>query len=54
MQRTVFEMREVEGRTTDEVAEILDIPAGTVRVHLHRARLRLRALLSEHFRKAPA
>ena len=54
MQRMVFEMREVEGRTTDEVAEILDIPAGTVRVHLHRARLRLRALLSEHFRKAPA
>jgi RNA polymerase sigma-70 factor (ECF subfamily) len=54
MQRMVFEMREVEGRTSDEVAEILDIPAGTVRVHLHRARLRLRALLSEHFRKAPA
>jgi RNA polymerase sigma-70 factor (ECF subfamily) len=54
MQRNVFEMREVEGRTTDEVAEILEIPAGTVRVHLHRARLRLRALLSDHFRKAPA
>jgi RNA polymerase sigma-70 factor (ECF subfamily) len=54
MQRMVFEMREVEGRTTDEVAEILEIPAGTVRVHLHRARLRLRSLLSEHFRKAPA
>jgi RNA polymerase sigma-70 factor, ECF subfamily len=54
MQRMVFEMREMEGRTTDEVAEILDIPAGTVRVHLHRGRLRLRALLSEHFHKAPA
>jgi RNA polymerase sigma-70 factor (ECF subfamily) len=54
LQRVVFEMREVEGRTTDEVAEILDIPPGTVRVHLHRARLRLRALLSDHFRKAPA
>jgi len=54
LQRAVFEMREVEGRTTDEVAEILEIPAGTVRVHLHRARMRLRALLSDHFRKAPA
>jgi RNA polymerase sigma-70 factor (ECF subfamily) len=54
LQRVVFEMREVEGRTTDEVAEILDIPAGTVRVHLHRARMRLRALLSDHFHKAPA
>jgi RNA polymerase sigma-70 factor, ECF subfamily len=47
-------MREVEGLTTDEVAEILEIPPGTVRVHLHRARLRLRALLSDHFRKATA
>ena len=54
LQRVVFELREVEGRTTDEVAEILEIPAGTVRVHLHRARMRLRALLSDHFRKAPA
>ena len=54
MQRMVFEMREVEGRTTDEVAEILGIPPGTVRVHLHRARIRLRARLSDHFRKAPA
>lgn len=54
LQRVVFEMREVEGRTTDEVAEILEIPAGTVRVHLHRARMRLRSLLADHFRKAPA
>ena len=54
VQRVVFEMREVEGRTTDEVAQILDIPAGTVRVHLHRARMRLRALLSDHFHKASA
>jgi RNA polymerase sigma-70 factor (ECF subfamily) len=54
VQRVVFEMREVEGRTTDEVAEVLDIPPGTVRVHLHRARMRLRALLADHFRKAPA
>ena len=54
MQRMVFEMREVEGRGTEEVAEILGIPAGTVRVHLHRARLRLRALLADHFRRTPA
>jgi RNA polymerase sigma-70 factor (ECF subfamily) len=54
MQRMVFEMREVDGFGTDEVAEVLAIPPGTVRVHLHRARLRLRALLSDHFKKAPA
>jgi RNA polymerase sigma-70 factor (ECF subfamily) len=50
LQRVVFEMRDVEERATDEVAEILGLPAGTVRVHLHRARLRLRAQLGTHFR----
>lgn len=49
-QRMVFELREMEEQSTDEVATILGLPAGTVRVHLHRARLRLRALLGEHFR----
>jgi RNA polymerase sigma-70 factor (ECF subfamily) len=53
-QRLVFELREVEGRSTEEVAEILGLPPGTVRVHLHRARLRLRALLAGHFRGAVA
>lgn len=51
VQRAVFELREVEARPTEEVAEILGMPPGTVRVHLHRARLRLRARLSEHFRR---
>jgi RNA polymerase sigma-70 factor (ECF subfamily) len=54
LQRLVFELREVEGRATDEVAEILSLPAGTVRVHLHRARMRLRTLLAQHFRGAVA
>ena len=54
MQRLVFELREVEGRATDEVGEILGLPPGTVRVHLHRARMRLRALLARHFRGAVA
>ena len=54
MQRLVFELREVEGRDTDEVAQILDLPPGTVRVHLHRGRMRLRGLLAQHFRGAVA
>ena len=54
LQRLVFEMREVEGRPTEEVAEILSLPPGTVRVHLHRARMRLRARLSQHFKGAVA
>ena len=49
-QRAVFELREVEQRPTEEVAEVLGIPAGTVRVYLHRARLKLRERLSPHFR----
>jgi len=54
MQRLVFELREVEGRDTDEVAAILDLPPGTIRVHLHRGRMRLRGLLAPHFRGAVA
>ena len=50
LQRAVFELREAEGRPSDEVAEILDLSPGAVRVHLHRARLRLRAHLGDHFR----
>jgi RNA polymerase sigma-70 factor (ECF subfamily) len=45
-QRAVFELRELEGRTTNEVAEWLGLTPGAVRVHLHRARLNLRAKLS--------
>lgn len=54
VQRAAFELREVEGRTTEEVAEILGLPPGTVRVYLHRARLKLRALLTPHFREQHA
>lgn len=50
LQRAVFELREMEGRPTEELAQILDLAPGTVRVHLHRARLRLRDRLGEHFR----
>lgn len=50
LQRAVFELREAEGRPTEEVADILDLTPGAVRVHLHRARLRLRERLLPHFR----
>ena len=49
-QRAVFTLREMEGLTTDEVGTVLDLEPGAVRVHLHRARLRLRALLGDHFK----
>jgi len=47
VQRAVFEMREEEGQTTEEVAAALGLGPGAVRLHLHRARLKLRARLSE-------
>ncbi len=50
LQRAVFELREAEGRPTEEVAEILDLTPGAVRVHLHRGRLRLRERLVPYFR----
>ena len=49
-QRAVFTLREMEGLPTEEVASMLELEPGAVRVHLHRARLRLRLLLGEHFR----
>jgi RNA polymerase sigma-70 factor (ECF subfamily) len=50
LQRAVFELKEAEGRPTDEVSEILGLSPGAVRVHLHRARLRLRRRLTDHIR----
>ena len=50
LQRAVFELKETEDRPTGEVADILDLTPGAVRVHLHRARLKLRARLTDHFR----
>lgn len=50
VQRAAFELREVEGLPTQEVAEILELPAATVRVYLHRARLRLRERLAGAWR----
>jgi RNA polymerase sigma-70 factor (ECF subfamily) len=35
----------VEGRTYDEIAEILDLPLGTVKTYIHRARADLRHTL---------
>jgi RNA polymerase sigma-70 factor, ECF subfamily len=50
LQRAVFTLHEVDGMATDEVASVLGMEPGTVRVHLHRSRLRLRGLLSDHFK----
>lgn len=54
VQRAVFAMREIEGRSAEEVGRILELPTGTVRVYLHRARLKLRDRLAPRFRRSVA
>jgi RNA polymerase sigma-70 factor (ECF subfamily) len=43
--RTAVVLRDLEGRSYDEISEILQIPAGTVRSRIHRGREALRQLL---------
>jgi RNA polymerase sigma factor (sigma-70 family) len=45
--RAVLSMHDVEDYTLPELAQIMDIPLGTLKSRLHRARARLRALLAE-------
>ena len=44
--RTVIVLRHVDGYAYDEIAEIMDLPLGTVKTYLHRARGELRKSLS--------
>jgi RNA polymerase sigma-70 factor (ECF subfamily) len=47
--RTVFVMREIEGLSGEETAEILDIPIATVKTRLFRSRRRLQEMLAPEF-----
>lgn len=48
--RLVITLRDIEEMSTAEVAQVLEITEGAVRVRLHRARLALRSLLDRYFR----
>ena len=48
--RACILLRHVEGRSYEEIAATLDLPLGTVKTYIHRARIQLRVLL-EHFRE---
>lgn len=43
--RACILLRHVEGRSYEEIAETLDLPLGTVKTYIHRARLELRDYL---------
>ena len=45
--RTVLVLREIDGCCYETIAEVLELPVGTVRSRLHRARLQLREQLRE-------
>lgn len=45
-QRAVLTLHDVEGYSLEELEPILDVPLGTLKSRLHRARQRLRGLLS--------
>lgn len=47
--RIVFILREIEGYSTEETANILGISVSAAKVRLHRARLRLRQSLAPYF-----
>ena len=49
--RVVFLLRDIEGLSTRETAEVLDISEMAVKTRLSRARLRLREDLSEYYGK---
>lgn len=44
-QREVVTLRDIDGLTSEEVCEVLDLSEGNQRVLLHRGRSRLRAVL---------
>jgi RNA polymerase sigma-70 factor (ECF subfamily) len=48
--RACILLRHVEGRSYEEIAATLDLPLGTVKTYIHRARIQLRDLL-EHLRE---
>jgi RNA polymerase sigma-70 factor (ECF subfamily) len=47
--RTVFVLRDVEGLSNAEVADVLHLTVAAVKSRLHRARLELRARLNRYF-----
>ena len=50
--RSVFVLREIEGLSIEETAEVLAIPPATVKTRLHRARAKLQEALAPEVKGA--
>ncbi len=44
-QRTIMELRDMEGKTYNEIAQVTQLNESQVKVYLHRARMKIRTLL---------
>ena len=51
-QRLIVELSDVDGRSSTEIGEMMSLPRGTVRWHLHQARRTLRVALASLFEHA--
>ena len=49
--RTILVLREIDDLDYEAIAEAMDIPIGTVRSRLHRARLQMRELLEQRVKE---
>ena len=49
--RSVFILRDVEGLSIKETAEILEISESAVKIRLHRARMQLREYLTSYYKE---
>jgi RNA polymerase sigma-70 factor (ECF subfamily) len=52
-QRLIVELSDIDGRSSTEIGEMLELPRGTVRWHLHQARKTLRIALAGLFERTP-
>jgi len=51
--RTVVTLYHLQGRQYEEIAEVLELPMGTVKTHLFRAKEHLRRLLNAQATEVP-
>jgi len=47
VQRTIMQLRDIEGRTYQEIAEAMDISETQVKVYLHRARTKVKKWITD-------